>query len=185
MPPTQNAVARLLQGHRERAGYSRAKLGSTLDISEGTIEGWELGRVERPPFHEVTRIVAFLKVPFEDLVEAVVADSGGIPMLEEHVVERRQRKRGRKKRHGVPPMLEAAFRLYGWQDDDEAAEELGTTAERVRTWRRGTAPIDLRDYISLATMINLALAHALKSGNEPGEELLAAAEVLGVDSAAN
>jgi transcriptional regulator with XRE-family HTH domain len=184
MPPTQNALARLLQERREHAGYSRAKLGRAVEISEGTIEGWELGRVERPPFHEVTRIAAFLKVPFEDLVEAVVADCGVIPVLEEHLVERRQRKPGRKKRHGVPPMLEAAFRLYGWQGEDEAAEALDTTPGRVRAWRRGAAPMGLRDYISLATMINLALAAALKSGNESNDDLRVAAEALGVDSAA-
>jgi hypothetical protein len=132
----------------------------------------------------VTRIAAFLKVPFEDLLEAVVADTGVIPMLEEHPVERRRRKPGRKRRHGVPPMLEAAFRLYGWRNDDEAAGALDTTSARVRTWRRGTAAMDLRDYISLATMINLALAAALKSGNEPDEEIRAAAEALGLDSAA-
>ena len=44
----QTALARLLQERREAAGYSRAKLGKSLGISAGTIEGWELGRIGKP-----------------------------------------------------------------------------------------------------------------------------------------
>ena len=63
----QTALARLLQERREVAGYSRARLGKTLGISPGTIEGWELGRIGKPPFHEVIRIASFLDISFEDL----------------------------------------------------------------------------------------------------------------------
>jgi transcriptional regulator with XRE-family HTH domain len=67
----QTALARLMQDRREAAGYSRARLGKTLGISSGTIEGWELGRIGKPPFHEVMRIAAFLRIPLEDLQRAV------------------------------------------------------------------------------------------------------------------
>src|SRR5215510_11150004 len=79
MPLEQNAVARLLQERREAAGYSRARLAALVGVSAGTIEGWELGRVERPPFHEVTRIAAFLRIPLDDIQRAVFADAGEIP----------------------------------------------------------------------------------------------------------
>src|SRR5947207_6513329 len=75
----RNALAMLLQEQRERAGYSRAKLGELLGISPGTIEGWELGRVERPPVHDVIRLAEFLRISHDDLVAAVTADSGGVP----------------------------------------------------------------------------------------------------------
>src|SRR2546430_17067115 len=79
MPGTRGAVAKLLQEQREQAGYSRAKLGELLEISPGTIEGWELGRVERPPLHDVLRLAEFLQIPYGELVAAVTADSGGMP----------------------------------------------------------------------------------------------------------
>ena len=46
MTVEQTTLARLLQERREAAGYSRARLGKAVGISAGTIEGWELGRVE-------------------------------------------------------------------------------------------------------------------------------------------
>ena len=125
MPLEQNALARLLQERREAAGYSRARLGKIVGISAGTIEGWELGRVERPPFHEVMRIAAFLRIPLDDIQRVAFADAGAIPDPEEHPGQLDRKKPGRKKRLGEVPLLEAAFRLYGWQDEDEAAEALG------------------------------------------------------------
>src|SRR5437660_11229913 len=71
MPLEQNALARLLQERREGSGYSRARLGALVGVSAGTIEGWELGRVGRPPFHDVMRIVSFLLIPLEEIQRSV------------------------------------------------------------------------------------------------------------------
>src|SRR3954467_13720142 len=98
MPLEQNALARLLQERREAAGYSRARLGKIIGISAGTIEGWELGRVGRPPFHEGMRIASFLRVPLEDIERAVFADAGTIPNRDEHPGQPERRKAGMKKR---------------------------------------------------------------------------------------
>src|SRR3954464_11084316 len=84
MPLEQNALARLLQERREAAGYSRARLGKIVGISAGTIEGWELGRVERPPFHEVMRIAAFLRIQPDDVQRVAFADAGASPDPGEH-----------------------------------------------------------------------------------------------------
>src|SRR3954452_20100238 len=132
----QTALARLLQERREAAGYSRAKLGKALGISAGTIEGWELGRIAKPPFHEVTRIATFLRIPFEDLQRAVFADAGTVPDAEESAALPARKRAGRKKRLGAGPLMEAAFRLYVSQDQAAAAEAPGTTAGKVRPWRR-------------------------------------------------
>ena len=121
MPVEQNALARLLQERREAAGYSRARLGALVGVSAGTIEGWELGRVGRPPFHDVIRIASFLRIPLEDLQRAVFADAGDVPDRDEHPGQPERKKAGRKKRPGAVPLLEAAFRLYGWGDEAEAA----------------------------------------------------------------
>jgi transcriptional regulator with XRE-family HTH domain len=176
----QTALARLLQERREAAGYSRAKLGQIVGISAGTIEGWELGRVGRPPFHEVIRIASFLRIPLEDVQRAVFADSGTVPDPDEHPGTPERRKAGRKKRLGAVPLLEAAFRLYGWQDDSDAAEALGATPEQVRAWRRGSERMDIAQYLALTTVVNVALVDAVKSGKARNVGLSAAAEALGV-----
>jgi transcriptional regulator with XRE-family HTH domain len=182
MPLEQNALARLLQERREAAGYSRARLGKIVGISAGTIEGWELGRVERPPFHEVMRIAAFLKISLDDIQRVAFADAGAIPDPGEHPGQLDRRKPGRKKRLGEVPLLEAAFRLYGWQDEDEAAEALGTTGEQVRSWRSGSERMDVADYIALTSVVNVALADAVRTGEGNDVDLSGAAEALGVNS---
>jgi transcriptional regulator with XRE-family HTH domain len=182
MPLEQNALARLLQERREAAGYSRARLGKIVGISAGTIEGWELGRVERPPFHEIMRIAAFLRIPLEDIQRVAFADAGGIPDPGEHPGQLDRMKPGRKKRLGEVPLLEAAFRLYGWQDEVDAAEALGTTPEQVRSWRRGSERMDVADYIALTSVVNVALADAMRTGEASDVDLTGAAEALGVSS---
>ena len=179
----QNSLARLLQERREAAGYSRARLGKIVGISAGTIEGWELGRVGRPPFHEVMRIVSFLRIPLEDIQRAVFADAGAVPDRDEHPGQPERKKAGRKKRPGAVPLLEAAFRLYGWGDETEAAEALGTTPEQVRAWRRGSERMDVADYMALTTTVNVGLVDAMKAGKAGDSEIAAAAEALGVRSA--
>jgi transcriptional regulator with XRE-family HTH domain len=182
MPLEQNALARLLQERRESAGYSRARLGKIVGISAGTIEGWELGRVERPPFHEIMRIASFLRIPLEDLQRVAFADAGEIPDSEEHPGQLGKRKAGRKKRLGAVPLLEAAFRLYGWQDDDDAAEALGTTPEQVRDWRRGSELMEVADYMALTATVNVGLADSMRAGKASGVNLSGVAEALGVSS---
>jgi transcriptional regulator with XRE-family HTH domain len=177
----QTALARLLQERREVAGYSRARLGKTLGISPGTIEGWELGRIGKPPFHEVIRIASFLDISFEDLQRAVFADSGTVPEAEELPVPPERRRAGRKKRLGAVPLLEAAFRLYGWRDESEAADALGATPEQVRAWRRGAKRMDIAQYLALTASVNVALIDAVKSKRKTTNAgLSAAAEALGV-----
>lgn len=181
MPLEQNALARLLQQRREAAGYSRARLGKIVGVSAGTIEGWELGRVGRPPLHEVMRIASFLRIPLEDIQWAVFADAGDVPNQDEHPGQPERKKPGRKKRPGAVPLLEAAFRLYGW-DEAEAAEALATTPEQVRAWRSGRERMDVADYLALTATVSVGLADAMKAGKAGDVEIAAAAEALGVRS---
>jgi len=178
----QTALARLLQDRREAAGYSRARLGKIVGISAGTIEGWELGRVGRPPFHEVMRIASFLRIPLEDIQGVVFADSGTVPDPDEHPGTPERKKAGRKKRLGAVPLLEAAFRLFGWESESDAAEALGATPAQVRAWRRGSERMDIAQYMALTTAVNVALVDAVKSGKARNVGLAAAAEALGVRS---
>jgi transcriptional regulator with XRE-family HTH domain len=176
----QTALARLLQERRDAAGYSRAKLAKALGIGAYSIEAWELGRVSKPPFHEVLRIATFLRIPLEDLQRAVFADSGTVPDAEQFPGAPERRKAGRKKRLGAVPLLEAAFRLHGWRDENEAAEALGTMPAKVRAWRRGSERMDIAQYLALTATVNVALVDAVKAGRARDDGLSAAAEALGV-----
>jgi DNA-binding XRE family transcriptional regulator len=177
MPRERGALARLLQEQRERAGYSRAKLGKTLGIRPGTIEGWEMGRVERPPLHEVIRMAEYLRLSYEDLRAAVAADTGGIPEPKDFPRVARQ-KPGSRGPLGAVPLLEASFRLFLWKDEVEAAEALSATPDQVRLWRRGADPMNVLDYLSLATMMNVGIAQAMRSPDASDFDLRGAAESL-------
>jgi transcriptional regulator with XRE-family HTH domain len=180
MTAEQNALARLLQERRETAGYSRARLGTIIGISPGSIEGWELGRVGKPPFHGVMRMAAFLRIPLEDLLRAVVADAGTLPDSGRHPGMPERKKAGRKKRLGAVPLLEAAIRLYGWHDESETADALGATPEQIRAWRRGSSRMSLAQYVTLSATVNVGLAEAVTSGEARSLDLSAAVEALGI-----
>ena len=62
----------LLQARREAAGYSRTRLGELVDVPAGTIEGWEIGRVAKPPIHDVLKVARVLRVPVVEIEAAVL-----------------------------------------------------------------------------------------------------------------
>ena len=78
------------------------------------------------------------------------------------------------------PLLEAAFRLYGWSDEEEAAEALATEPDQVRAWRSGRERMDVADYMALTTTVNVALTDAVTTDKPPTVDVSAAAEALGV-----
>jgi transcriptional regulator with XRE-family HTH domain len=180
MTPRQTALGRLLQDGRESAGYSRTRVGEVIGIKPGTIEGWELGRVARPPIHDVLRLALFLNIPPDDIQRAVFADAGGLPAADEHPGQKERKKKGRRA-GGAVPLLEAAFRLFGWRDDRQAADALGTSADEVRAWRRGEKQMAFADYLTLTSMIGVAAAEAMKGDEARIADLSAAAEELGLN----
>src|ERR671935_3118229 len=79
MSPRQTALGRLLQERREAAGYSRTRVGELVGIKPGTIEGWELGRVARPPIHDILRLAHFLQIGSQEIEAAVFEDTAAVP----------------------------------------------------------------------------------------------------------
>lgn len=178
----QTALGRLLQDRRESAGYSRTRIGELVDIKPGTIEGWELGRVTRPPIHDVLRLAHFLGIATNEIQQAVFEDAGEVPSADEMREQPGRSKRRRRGVDGAVPLLEAAFRLLGWSDETEAAEALVTTPEQVRKWRTGAERMAFADYMTLSSMIGAAAAEAMKGDDARIADLSAAAETLGVRS---
>jgi transcriptional regulator with XRE-family HTH domain len=180
--PRQTSLGRLLQDRRESAGYSRTRIGELVGIKAGTIEGWELGRVSRPPIHDVLRLAHFLQIPSDEIQRAVFDDAGEAPTAEATPDEEERKKERRRRSPGAVPLLEAAFRLLGWKDDAAAAEALGTSRQQVRAWRSGSEQMAFADYMTLTSMIGVAAAQAMKGGDARIADLAAAAETLGVRS---
>jgi transcriptional regulator with XRE-family HTH domain len=182
MSPRQTALGRLLQERREAAGYSRTRVGELVGIKPGTIEGWELGRVARPPIHDVLRMAHFLQISPEQINAAVFEDAGevGVGAVQP---ERQERKKGRR-RPGAVPLLEAAFRLFAWESDEAAAAALGTSPETLRRWRTGAEEMAFADYLTLTSMIGVAAAEAMRGDDARIADLSAAAEELGLTSRA-
>ena len=180
MGPRQTSLGKLLQDRRESAGYSRTRIGELVGIKAGTIEGWELGRVSRPPIHDVLRLAHFLRISVDEIQRAVFDDAGEAPIATDAPSEQ-ERKKGRRRRgEGAVPLLEAAFRLLGWSSDDDAAEALDTSPARVRAWRSGAERMEFADYMTLSSIIAVAAAEAMRGDDARISDLSAAAETLGV-----
>jgi transcriptional regulator with XRE-family HTH domain len=178
MSPRQTVLGRLLQDRREAAGYSRTRIGELVGIKPGTVEGWELGRVAKPPIHDVLRLAHFLEISAED-VEAAVFEDTPVLLLEGELapVEGGGRGPGRR-RQGAVPLLEAGFRLFGWRDEAEAAEALDATADQVKRWRSGAERMEFADFLTLTSMIGVAAAEAMRTSDARIADLSAAAEAL-------
>ena len=138
------ALGRLLQERREAFGYSRSRLAEAVGIAPGTLEGWELGRVAKPPIHDVLRLARFLRIELDEL-EAAVLDEVAEPAAPPPPVD------------DGPRLLERAIDLLGWSEADAAAA-LGVPKARLRAWRAGAESMPLPALLTVAALIGLRAA---------------------------
>jgi transcriptional regulator with XRE-family HTH domain len=157
-------LGRLLQERRDELGYSRTRLGELVAIKPTTIEAWELGRVTKPPIHDIIKLARFLRISLEEVEAAVLRDEAPQRVADEPL-------RGAE---AVVPLLEQAIELLGWTDEQTAAA-LHTTREQVRSWRRGAETMPLPEFITLAALIGLHAAGVVgaQSGIAEVAEVLA------------
>ena len=159
MRAARTRLGLLLQARREAAGYSRTRLGELVDVPAGTIEGWEIGRVAKPPIHDVLKVARVLRIPVAE-IEAAVLEPEQAPT---------------KPLHGQPdvasgaaPLLEQAIELFGWTEE-QAAAALQTSAARVRAWRRGTRGMTLPEVMTVAALIALRAVGGASPTTGPDE----------------
>jgi transcriptional regulator with XRE-family HTH domain len=154
---TPTRLGRLLQARRESAGYSRARLAELVGVPGGTIEGWETGRVAKPPVHDVLRVARVLRVPVLEIEAAALDLPGGSA--------------ARSPRDESPSeaasLLEQAIDLFGWSER-QAAAALETSVPRVRAWRRGARAMALPEVMTVAALLAL---RAAGGAARPGERL--------------
>jgi transcriptional regulator with XRE-family HTH domain len=142
----RTALGRVLQTRREALGYSRTRVGAILGIPPGTIEGWELGRVAKPPLQDVLRLARFLGLSAAEIEAAVLEETGLEPDLPAPAPEA-----------GAAHLLEQAIALFGWTDA-QAATALQTSETKVKAWRAGTVAMTLPEVMTVAALIGLHAA---------------------------
>ena len=142
----RTALGTLLQARREARGFSRTRLGALLAIPPGTIEGWELGRVAKPPIHDVLRVARFLEISPEE-IEAAVLEPDDAPAGPGDDAPS----------SGAVPLLEQAIEVFGWTDA-QAAAALDTSPSVVRAWRTGAVAMTLPELMTVAALLGLHAA---------------------------
>jgi transcriptional regulator with XRE-family HTH domain len=145
----RTALGTLLQERREAVGFSRTRLGELVGIKSTTIEAWELGRVTKPPIHDVLTLARFLGISFEELEAAVLRDRTP-PSAREP----------RPETVGAVPLLEQAIELFAWSEEQIAAA-LHTTPEQIAAWRRGAETMPLPELMTVAALVGLHAAGAV------------------------
>lgn len=139
MTNASTPLGRLLQERRRQRGYSRTRAGELTGLSPSTIESWELGRVSKPPIHDVLRLARTLEIPTADLERAVLADR---PAAEAEPTP-------------LPsnaPLLDQAMAVLGWSESD-AAGTLNTSLPRIRALRRGDDDLSVLEVMTLTALV--------------------------------
>jgi DNA-binding transcriptional regulator YiaG len=142
---SRTALGRLLQERRTSLGYSRTRAGAILGIPPGTIEGWELGRVTKPPLEDVLKLARFLGISAAEIEAAVLG--GDVSPPPGPAVPGR----------GAVPLLEQAIDVFGWTEA-QAAAALRTSVQEVRAWRSGKQAMTLPDVMAVAALLGLHAA---------------------------
>ena len=169
MTPPRTELGRLLKARRESLGYSRTRAAQLSGVNASSLEAWELGRVNKPPIHDVVRLARTLSISMEDLERTVLSpgDPGAAPT--DH---------GNSNGNGALlgadglPLIERAIGLLGWSEAD-AAVVLQTTPERIQALHEGEGELTVLEVVTLIGV--LARFPAARGGaSEPEiEDLLA------------
>lgn len=157
MVDTPTTLGLLLKTRREAKRLSRAHIADALGIPAGTIEGWERGRVAKPPITDVFRLAEYLDIPLEEVRTATLQDAEPVPAppLERGGHEDRPRR--------VDPLVEAAVSAFG--GPERLAQELGTTLTQVEAWRHGTE-VAFADFLRLQALVLSQLAREVANSDD-------------------
>jgi transcriptional regulator with XRE-family HTH domain len=157
MADTPTALGLLLKTRREAKRYSRAHIGDVLGIPAGTIEGWERGRVAKPPITDVLRLAEYLDIPLEEVRSATLRDAEPVP------APASDRALSGALPTRADPLVEAAVTAFG--GPDRLADELGTTVTQVEAWRHGSE-VAFADFLRLQALVLSRLAREVTNSED-------------------
>lgn len=143
------ALGALLKARRQQHGFSRTRVAQMTGIKPITLEGWEGGRVRKPPIHDVLRLARVLEIPTEELERVVRQDEAASGAEGAALPTTASANTPEDEATPVGSLLLArAAELLEWSDDDAAAA-LNTTPERARRLREGDADVDVAEAMAL------------------------------------
>lgn len=138
-PSPATHLARLLKRRRQQSRMSRLRASQLSGINVSSIEAWEMGRVAKPPIHDVMRLAYVLSISPKELQHAAFADQP-LPEGVDAAVPRGWL------------LLERVIAVMTWSEQD-VATALSTTAERVRDLRDGSARPSELDAVTLGMVL--------------------------------
>ena len=171
MTPPRTELGRLLKARRESLGYSRTRAAQLSGVNASSLEAWELGRVNKPPIHDVVRLARTLSISMEDLERTVLSPGDPAATPVDHADGNGNGDNGLLGADGLP-LIDRAIGLLGWSEADAAAV-LQTTPERIHALHEGEGELTVLEVVTLIGV--LARFPAARGGaSEPEiEDLLA------------
>lgn len=142
------ALATLLKTRRQQQGFSRTRVSQMTGIKPITLEGWEGGRVRKPPIHDVLRLARALGISTDELERAVHQDEAAADRPPPPPAPAAAAVPDDPTAPVGPQLLERAAELLDWSDDDAAAA-LNTTPARARQLRHGEADLTVAETMAL------------------------------------
>jgi len=154
-------LGRLLKSKREQLGYSRTRAAELSGINASSIEAWEVGRVAKPPLHDVIRLARVLSISMSELEQTVMAEN------DENPPGQHPDAAGRPSLANIGlPLLARAMSSLQW-NDQAAADALNTTPARIARLRAGDDELSPLEVMTLIAM--LAAFPANRGGASPLE----------------
>jgi DNA-binding XRE family transcriptional regulator len=146
MTPLRTELGRLLKARREQLGYSRVRAAQLSGVNASSLEAWELGRVNKPPIHDVLRLARTLSISMDDLERTVLsgADGAGDGAAPDGNGNGNRRV---PEAEGLS-LVERAIAQHGWSEE-KAAEVLQTTPERITALRAGDGELSVLEVVTL------------------------------------
>lgn len=160
------ALGTLLKSRRQQQGFSRTRVAQMTGIKPITLEGWEGGRVRKPPIHDVLRLARALQISTEELERAVHQDeaAAGAPRPASAPADSGEALDDEMAPVG-PMLLRRATELLDWSDGDAAAA-LNITPERARRLREGEADVSVAEVMALIARLVAYLGERGESAAE-------------------
>ena len=156
-------LGQLLKTRREELGYSRTRTAELSGVNASSIEAWEVGRVAKPPLHDVIRLARVLSISMSDLERIALAENDESLLGQEREPAAATRS---LLSIGVPLLARAMVSLR-W-DDHAAARALNTTPARIGRLRSAG---DELTQLETMTLIAVLAAFPPDRGGATAEEV--------------
>lgn len=171
-PKTTPRLGQLLKDRREQLGYSRTRAAQLSGVKATTLETWEVGRVAKPPIHDVLRLARVLSISLDELERAVMRDEDDLVADDDQAAGARGSYQAGNIAAFGAPLLTRAIMVLDWTDADAAAA-LNTSPERVERLRGGEEELSMLEVLTLTAVLAAFPAGRAEASQPAVADLLA------------